>query len=142
MSPTSSEEHRRLEELDVDECLQLLDEVALGRLAFQRDSRIEVLPLNYRYWEGTVVIRTGWGSLLDAVHQRPVVFEIDDHDPEHKIGWSVVIRGRAEEMVDAAEIDRARAELGLVAWAPGRKDHLVRVLPASITGRRVKVAGS
>lgn len=126
----------QLRELDVDTCVARLESAALGRLGFIRDGVIEVLPLNYRLWEGAVLFRTGWGELLDWVHGHQVAFEVDDHEAARKSGWSVVVRGQALEISEPAEIARA-AELGLQPWAPGRRDHVVRISPASITGREI-----
>lgn len=124
-----------LEELSVDECLDLLERSYLGRLAFVRDGVPQLLPVNYRFHEGSVVFRTAYGALLDTVHLSRVAFEIDTLDPATHSGWSVVVHGKAEEVTDPAELERLR-ELPLRPWAPGRRDHYVRILASAITGRR------
>lgn len=132
----SQEGTRRLEELAVDECLGLLAQQHLGRLAFLREGSPEVLPVNYVFHEGSVVFRTDLGGLLDEAHGADVAFEVDHMDPATGTGWSVVVSGRAEEVASPAELARMR-ELSVRPWAPGDREHYVRVLPRAITGRRI-----
>lgn len=87
-----------------------------------------------------VVFRTDIGSKLSAgLREAPVAFEIDGVDRRAHTGWSVVVRGRAEEVTDPAELKRLR-ELPLVPWAPGPKDHFLRVRPSQVSGREISVA--
>lgn len=127
---------RRLEAIPVDECLQLLESRYVGRIAFLEGGRPQILPVNYAMFEGSVVFRTDYGALLDAVHMSEVAFEVDAIDPEYRTGWSVVVRGRAEEVWRPEELARMR-DLPLRPWAPGARDHYVRIDPTSITGRRI-----
>lgn len=119
--------------IDVDRCMELLATQSIGRLGFIRDGHPEVLPLNYRWQLGAVILRIGYGSLLETVHRHSVAFEVDGAD-EQDNRWSVVIRGQAEEVWQADEIAELDT-LGLRPWAPGKKDHYVRILPTRISGR-------
>lgn len=119
--------------LDVDRCMELLATRSIGRLGFIRDGHPEVLPLNYRWQLGAVILRIGYGSLLETIHRHSVAFEVDGAD-EDDSRWSVVIRGQAEEVWQADEIAELD-KLGLRPWAPGQKDHYVRILPTKISGR-------
>jgi uncharacterized protein len=127
---------RRLEELPVEACLELLERSYLGRIGFVRDGVPQVFPVNYRLHEGAIVFRTDRGGFLDAVHLTHVAFEVDDADLETHTGWSVIVQGKAEEVWEPDELDRMR-ELPLRPWAPGDRDHYVRILPRTITGRRL-----
>jgi nitroimidazol reductase NimA-like FMN-containing flavoprotein (pyridoxamine 5'-phosphate oxidase superfamily) len=127
---------RELEELSVDECLELLQRHEYGRIAFVRDERPELLPLNYRYHEGAIVFRTTYGTLLDAAHNQSVVFEVDGTDESNRTGWSVIVHGKAEEVWLADELERVRS-LPLEPWAGGERDHYLRISPSAISGRRV-----
>lgn len=129
-------DRRRLEPLDVDECLRLLGTRYLGRIAYIKDQRPEILPVNYRLHEGAIVIRTTYGALLDACHLATVAFEVDEDDLTDRSGWSVVVQGRAEEIWHEGDLERAR-ELPLRPWAPQPRDHYLRILPGRITGRRI-----
>jgi uncharacterized protein len=126
----------RLEPLEVDECLRLLGTTFLGRLAYVVDGRPRIIPMNYLLHEGSVVIRTDYGAILDTVAGAHVAFEVDAVDPEYHTGWSVVVLGRAEEIWEPAELDRMR-DLPLRPWAPGDRAHYLRIDSSSITGRRL-----
>jgi nitroimidazol reductase NimA-like FMN-containing flavoprotein (pyridoxamine 5'-phosphate oxidase superfamily) len=123
--------------LSVDECFELLKSRSLGRLAYVVGGKPRILPLNYGIHQGSVVFRTGYGDLLDAIHQQDVMFEIDHGEPSTHTGWSVIVHGIAEEIWRPEELDIVRA-LPLRPWAPGDRDHYVRILSSAITGRRIR----
>lgn len=130
----------RLEEIDVETCLELLSRHHLGRVAITDDDGPTVLPVNYTVDRGSVVFRTARGAKLDAaVHAQPVAFEVDAIDEATRSGWSVVIRGRLEEVTDPDELERLRAQ-PLDPFAGGERERFVRVWSATITGRRIAVA--
>ena len=123
-----------LEELSREECLALLAGRGVGRLAVAAPGAAPyVMPVNYLLDGEVVVFRSGVGSKLRTLRGTPVSFQLDDIDPTHRTGWSVLVRGRAYEATHW-EIDH----LDLTAWAPGDKSHWVRVAPDAITGRRIR----
>lgn len=129
----------RWQELSDAECRRLLGERHLGRLALVDADGPVIFPVNYAFAAGTVVFRTDPGGKLDAVAGgAAVAFEVDAVDEGSRTGWSVVVRGRAAEVSDPAELERLRP-LPLYPWAPGAKARYVRVRPASITGRRIAI---
>lgn len=123
-----------LARLDVDECLSRLGRHFLGRLAFLDGSTLRILPMNYLLHEGSVVLRVGLGTTLDAVVDATVAFEVDEIRPEDHSGWSVVVHGRAEEVWQPDELEALR-RLPLRPWAPGDRDHFLRIASTAITGR-------
>ena len=131
-------EQRRVQELDVDTCLELLGQRKVGRLGFVDDSgHPVVLPVNYLLDRGSVLIRTGEGSkLATAVRKAPVAFEVDEVDDDLRIGWSVLVKGIADELWESPELDRARG-LPLEPIAPGDRRHYLLILSSAITGRRI-----
>jgi nitroimidazol reductase NimA-like FMN-containing flavoprotein (pyridoxamine 5'-phosphate oxidase superfamily) len=128
-------------ELAVDECHALLSGHHLGRLAFLDRAGVMpmIIPVNYVFHDERVVFRTDPGSKLTAaMHDAPVAFEVDGAD-EQQLGWSVVVRGFLEEVLDPGERDKLAAT-PLVASAPGAKAHYVRINPRMVTGRRIRMA--
>ena len=128
-----------IELIDRDECVRLLAADEIGRLAFNVGHAPTILPVNYRMDGDAVVFRSDAGTKLDTGPRAPVSFEIDDFDREHRTGWSVVVSGRLEEVTpyDAATYDRVHA-LPVEPWAGGEKSHWLRIVPSTITGRRVR----
>jgi len=125
--------------LSTEECLRLLAEhpARVGRITAASE-RPDILPVNYCLDDhGMVVLRTEPGKKLDAAARgRFVAFEVDEMEPEARRGWSVLIRGWAEEVTDAEDIARLR-QLPLRSWAPGSRDHFVRIRPEIVSGRRI-----
>jgi uncharacterized protein len=127
----------RWQELTKGECFELLARERLGRVAVVDDRGPMVFPVNFVLDQHTVVFRTDEGTKLDAAARGSrVAFETDGADVTAHTGWSVVVRGEAVEVTDPAELARLR-ELPLFPWAPGAKSRYVRVLPATLTGRRI-----
>jgi hypothetical protein len=54
-------------------------------------------------------------------------------------GWSVLVQGPAH-FVDSDEELTPIAELGVQAWAGGRKEQFIRIIPRHVTGRRIRRA--
>jgi len=124
------------EELSAGECLVLLSERSVGRFAVGAPgSSPLVVPVNYMMDGDAVVFRTGPGQKFDALGGQPVSFQLDEIDPSHHTGWSVLVKGKAYEATHW-ETDHLTIE----PWAPGRKDRWVRIVPDEITGRRIRLA--
>jgi uncharacterized protein len=127
----------RLQELTKAECFELLAGGRLGRVAVADDRGPVVFPVNFVLDRHTVVFRTEEGTKLHAASGGgKVCFEADGTDEAARTGWSVIVRGEITEVTDPAELARLRG-LPLRPWAPGARDHYVRILPAVLTGRRI-----
>lgn len=125
--------------LTTDECLKLLNEhpTHVGRVAMVVDGYPLVLPVNYRMDHGTVVFRTSIGTKLDAAARNtPLAFEVDELDANWEEGWSVVIQGKGEEVVNPADIARLQ-RLPIHPWGSGDKSRYVRISTEKISGRRI-----
>lgn len=126
-----------LEVLSRDECLRLLREHAVGRVAVVAGGRPLIFPVNYTVDGASVVFRTDAGTKLDGVSNGfHVAFEVDGIDTLYHTGWSVMLSGRGREIVEPNEL-AAVSELPLRPWAGGEKSHFVRIRPDTITGRRI-----
>ncbi len=134
---------RTIEKLDEAECLRLIAQGGIGRIAYNGRFGPAVLPVNYQWHDGAVVFRTAEHSALDedlrtgiAGGEYKVAFEIDDIDMAGRQGWSVLIQGPAHHVADA---ERAAAvQAGVESWAGGERELFVRIVPSRITGRRIK----
>jgi nitroimidazol reductase NimA-like FMN-containing flavoprotein (pyridoxamine 5'-phosphate oxidase superfamily) len=133
---------RVIEELDQDQCLNLISAGGIGRIAYTGRFGPAVLPVNYTLQDGAVVFRTAEHGPLDEDLRTgvtnadyKVAFEIDDIDPAARQGWSVLIQGPAHHVTGAGE--EAAREAGVESWAPGDRELYVRIVPSRITGRRV-----
>jgi len=139
-SPHPDEGVANLETLDRSECLNLLATAQVGRLAFVVDRRPEILPVNYALADGAVVFRTSEGSALTKASMTEVAFEVDGVDESTRTGWSVLLKGQADDIGDAVDETSERLRrLSLVSWAPGRRDRWFVVRPRQISGRRLLV---
>jgi len=126
-----------IEVLSPDECLFLLESRDLGRITFDVEGQPEVFPINYAMDGRIVVFRTAPGTKLDHVPKARLAFEVDDWDPKLRIGWSVVVKGLAEEVTQnlgrtAEHIRKARVHPA----APGERWHWLALQPSEVSGRR------
>jgi len=126
-----------LEVLDTEQCLALLRRIELGRVAVCTAGFPAIFPVNFRLLDRSVVFRTGEGTKLNsAIWNAGVAFEADAVNSVFELGWSVMIVGRAEEIVDPTEIAET-VQMGLRPWAPGSRSHVIRIQGDSISGRRI-----
>jgi nitroimidazol reductase NimA-like FMN-containing flavoprotein (pyridoxamine 5'-phosphate oxidase superfamily) len=134
--------NKRVDILTTAECRKLLGRHHFGRLGFMDSVGVlpSIIPVNYALDEDKVVIRTDAGSKLSAaLRGAPVAFEVDSVDEIHKVGWSVVVRGRAEEVTDEDKLAELR-QTPLLAWHPRPQPRYVRINPSKISGRRIRIA--
>ncbi len=123
--------------LDEAQCREFLGRHTLGRVAVVHMSHPQVFPVNYALDGAAVVFRTAPGTkLAAAVMGRPAVLEVDEADALFETGTSVMVHGALHLVTDPSEQERLR-RLPIRPWAPGARDHLVRLEPGWITGRRI-----
>ena len=130
-----------LEHLSRDECLQLVGQVPVGRIVYTRQALPAVELVNFALADGDIVIRTDAGGKLAAATRGAVVaFEADSLDAAAHAGWSVTIVGYSRAVTDREEIRRLE-QTGLEPWAPGERDHFIRISPELVNGRRLAAVG-
>jgi uncharacterized protein len=126
-----------LEHIDAGRCWQLLASTPVGRIGVLNDSAPEIYPVNHAVDGQTVVFRTDPGTKLRGLLRSPAVcFEVDGVDAAEATGWSVLVKGRAEQIRDPDEL-RAVGRLPLQPWSLGDKVQWIRIVPAEVTGRRI-----
>jgi len=131
-----------LEILSEQQCHELLSSRDLGRIAFPLGEDTEIFPVNYST-DGTIVVfRTGTGTKLDQSTMTRVAFEVDEWDAARKVGWSVVLKGVAQEVTRGIDpFATALRSRPVVPLAPGEHDYWIAIYPATISGRRFHKQG-
>lgn len=130
-----------MDDLSREESLKLLGSQSLGRLAVADHGYYppHIVPVNFILDGESVLFRSddGLKFKLSVLSEHSVSFEADSVEPSGQMGWSVVVQGRAELLTD----EEAHA-VTLGAWlrplAPGAKEQWVRIVPYTITGRRLR----
>src|SRR5438067_2301928 len=138
MRSLNTDERASIGALDVEECLVLLRWEVIGRLAVSVPGGAPtVVPINFALAGDGIVFRTGEGQKLDHLLDNPVSVQVDRFDWYRRIGWSILVQGVAREC-DPSVLD----DVDLKPWSPGDMDHVIRIVPTSITGRRVELNAS
>jgi hypothetical protein len=126
-----------LQHLSRDECLTLMASVPVGRIIYTRRALPAVELVNFVLDHGDIVIRTDRsGKLAAATRGAVVAFETDQVDLAGQSGWSVTAIGPSSEVTDPGELARLQT-IGLRPWAPGARDHFIRISPVMLNGRRL-----
>lgn len=125
--------------LPAEECYRLLGTQEIGRLGLNAEHYPLIFPVNYAVDGTTLVIRTHAGTILGAAQHANVTFEVDEIDRLTHSGWSVLVRGQAEEVGKGhrPEIVARTHAAGVEPWAPGEKGHWLRIITHDISGRRI-----
>jgi uncharacterized protein len=126
-----------LEHLSRDQCMRLMGSVPVGRIVYTRQALPAVELVNFAMDNGDIIVRTDAGGKLAAATRGSVVaFETDSLDLAGHTGWSVTVIGHSRAVTDDEEIRRLE-QTGLMPWAPGKRDHFIRISSAIVNGRRI-----
>ncbi len=124
---------RLLTDLDEAECYRLAATEPVGRLVWTGSQGPSVVPVNFHLEQGTVRVRTAaYSALAQECDDSRVAFEVDAYDPDSRLGWSVIMTGRAsvgfvQPGVPAPE-----------AWPIGAKAVQLTIAVDKVTGRRLR----
>ena len=135
----ASSERPQLVELSRAECQALLRTQQIGRLGVNAEHYPVIVVVNYGLDQDVVVIRTHPGMTLSHADHANVTFEVDQIDEHTRSGWSVLVRGLAEQVTAShqAELIERTHTSGAQPWAPGDYGHWLRLIPHHVTGRRI-----
>jgi uncharacterized protein len=111
-------ERSGLEVLGIDDCYRLLATQQIGRLGVNAEHYPLIFPVNYALDQGVIVIRTNAGIKLAAADHANVTFEVDQIDERTRSGWSVLVRGLAEEVTSEHRTELSNAPRP-PAWSRG-----------------------
>jgi transcriptional regulator with XRE-family HTH domain len=127
-----------IDKLMAAECRRLIAAGGIGRIAFGTVSGPVVFPVNFAVVAGTIVIRTGEGTMIAGHADEQVAFEVDHLDEALCQGWSVLVRGQAHRVRHPAELDHMRQGAAIWPWPGDDRDVYVRIIPGMISGRRIE----
>jgi uncharacterized protein len=135
----SNRSESEIEVLSEDQCRELLPSRDLGRIGFSISDQPEIFPVNYVADGSVVVFRTAPGTKLQRAITSRVAFEVDSWDLENRVGWSVVLKGVAQEVTTGIDpFSAALRERSVFPLAPGVRDHWIAIYPSEISGRRFR----
>lgn len=125
-------------ELSVAECLELLRADVVGRVAFSTPHGPRIVPVNYAFRDTSLEFRTtSYSELATYAPGTAVAFEIDHLDREHQRGWSVVVLGECERVMDQSAAVFDQPGDGPAPWTGGNRPMLLRLGLDQVSGRRV-----
>jgi len=120
-------------ELSDEHAWRFLASQSFGRLALVSDDRPQIFPINFAVLDHTVLFRTAGGNKLrELIQNRHVALEADALTDSE--AWSVVLRGRAEMVIDDEGV-RSAEKLHLPRWIPVQPYVFIRITPVDIRAR-------
>jgi nitroimidazol reductase NimA-like FMN-containing flavoprotein (pyridoxamine 5'-phosphate oxidase superfamily) len=126
-----------IEILSEQQCLELLASHELGRVGLMLEDQPEIFPVNYSSDGLVVVFKTSRSTRLDRATEGRIAFEIDGWDAKSGVGWSVMLKGVAQDVSTShdpfASALRARPVRPL---APGERELWIAIYPSEVSGRR------
>lgn len=125
-----------LEDLDNEECMELLNSVQVGRVAVNGSRCPTVFPVNYAIDGAAITFRVREEVRREISEQLVVTFQADGVDDERAMAWSVMAQGVAEEMRDPGTIE---PPVGFESpatdpWTTGPRPYWFRIVPQLMSG--------
>mgnify|MGYP002722704674 CR=1 FL=1 len=122
--------------LDESESREKLASAQLGRVVVRRSDDMDIFPVNFVIDDrGDIYFRSAEGNKLFTINlNHDVLFEVDNVDKEANRAWSVVVRGNAELLQHADEIEYADS-LNVRPWLPTLKYNYVKITASEFSGR-------
>ncbi|GAA4727639.1 pyridoxamine 5'-phosphate oxidase family protein [Phytohabitans rumicis] len=140
--PTRISGQRHRQELDEQQCLDLLASVRYGRVMFTVRGLPAIRPVNHLIDEGRIIVRTRLAAkvaaTLTVADDIVVAYQADQLDQDYRLGWSVVATGIACPITDADQATRHTERLD--AWLDPAVDTMISIHPQILTGFRLTTA--
>lgn len=131
--------HPDFVEMSTADCRARMSSHGVGRIAVTGEDGPAIIPVNYQIVDASVVFRTSQDSAPSLSIGTVVAFEIDHIDEAMSRGWSVLVVGSAEHVVDPGDVQNLIEQAHSRPWAGGDRALWVRITPDRITGRRILV---
>jgi len=132
------------QELSEDECAHLLTTSHVGRLSLTINALPVVIPVNYQYLGGSIILSLGEGAAQRAISDGNIVGLGVDNAHLDEPMWAVLVIGRAKEITDETERAQYR-RLGLTAQTDSTAgtSRYMQLAPDLVSGDRANcvVAG-
>jgi nitroimidazol reductase NimA-like FMN-containing flavoprotein (pyridoxamine 5'-phosphate oxidase superfamily) len=129
-----------MEELDAQECKELLKTTHLGRLGYSTAEGQRIAPLNFITTDDYLIFRTSaYNEVARFARQRAVAFEVDQIDEFLQAGWSVLVLGIADDVPQDVVTSLELSERP-DPWPEGTRSLFLRIALSRVTGRRVHPA--
>ena len=129
--------HATFVDMTREECLERLTYGSfVGRIGFMRDGMPSIHPVNYVVEGNRIVFRTALGTAMAQLAGQLVAFEVDDSRAFDHSGWSVLVKGRVEDLTTDPELERVRRSV-LQSWAWHGADRWFGISMDEITGRHI-----
>ncbi|WP_431945540.1 helix-turn-helix domain-containing protein [Actinacidiphila sp. bgisy167] len=126
-----------MEEMRPEECWNRLSGQDVGRIALTTGGgHPAVVPVNYAVVDGTIIYRTAADAPPSLAKGNEVAFEVDQLDACLSAGWSVLVLGAAERVVDPEDSRVLEAHPG--PWSGGEDDLWIRIVPSRISGSLIR----
>ncbi len=94
----------RIRELDPGDIRSILGRNLLGRIAFLRDDRIDVVPIHYVYSDGSIYGRTAEGGKLTAMKLGGTLVALEVDEVQSMRRWqSVLVHGTFRMLTETGE---------------------------------------
>ncbi|MFD0664050.1 pyridoxamine 5'-phosphate oxidase family protein [Thermocatellispora tengchongensis] len=129
-------------ELSRDEGLRFLGNVSFGRIVFISRAMPALRLVSHAMDDDALLVGLPYDSAIASLLSQVtrVVYEADLMDAATRLGWSVVLTGRAGLVEDPRELMRARRSLRPL---PGERiDVVMRIRPELVTGFDIRAAGA
>jgi len=125
------------QDLSEGECQTLLATADVGRLSLTIRALPVVVPVNYGYLGGSVILAIGDGPAQQALALGNIIGLGVDNAHTNEPFWTVLVIGRSDEITDPAACAEY-ATLGLTAQTNGAagESHYMQLTPDIMTGDR------
>lgn len=140
MSSSDDSQHG-IRNLSQQECIDLLQAAAIGRVGFVSSQGVEILPVGYRVGDGPrlFVATQPWGVLGQLAESGTrCSFQVDYHGTTSREGWSVLMRGALTRLDRQGRVAYTELTRSLEAWPGYRDAQPVQFVPVSYSGRSVR----
>ncbi len=126
-----------VEVLSREECLALLAQSGIARLAWVDGDRARIVPVAIAVADGAIVFWSGPGRKVDAALAGQLfTLEVERLEPALHLGWSIEVLGSAS-VDDAPETVEQVLRSELRPWIGMDEPRLICVAMEEITGRRL-----